>query len=91
MPSPIFFILEAISHWKRMRVFTPSDSDVEVILPPYSGPTPTSPVYLFLGSSSQAFLPSRVEEIFSNLRLDHAPMHFPTLSEEMKGIIETIL
>jgi len=52
MPSPIFFILEAISHWKRMRVFTPSDSDVEVILPPYSGPTPTSPVYLFLESSS---------------------------------------
>jgi len=52
MPSPTLVILKAISHWKRKRVFISSDSNVEVIPPPYSGPTPTSPIYLFLESSS---------------------------------------
>jgi hypothetical protein len=91
MSTPTSIILEAAFHRKRRRVSIPSDSDVEIIPHLYSGPTPTSPVYLFLGSSSQASLPSRVEEIFSNLMLDHAPIRFPTLSEERKGIIKTIL
>jgi hypothetical protein len=32
-----------------------------------------------------------MEDIFFNLKLDHDLIHFPTLSEEEKGIIETIL
>jgi hypothetical protein len=32
-----------------------------------------------------------MEDIFFNLKLDYNLIHFPTLSEEEKGIIETIL
>jgi hypothetical protein len=32
-----------------------------------------------------------VDDIFSNLKLDHAHIRIPTLSKEDKGIIETIL
>jgi len=64
-----------------MRVSILSDYDVEIIPLLYS-------VY---GSSSQAHSPSMIEDIFSNLKLDHVPIYFPTLSEVERRIVETIL
>jgi len=52
---------------------------------------PISPSYLFPVSSSQPPPSSRMEDIFCNLRLDRAPICFPILNEEEKGIMETIL
>lgn len=52
---------------------------------------PTSPSYLFPVSSSQPPPSSRMKNIFSNLRLDHAPIYFSILNEEENGIMETIL
>jgi hypothetical protein len=86
-PIPTLVILEVASRWKRRRIPFPSDSEVEII-PPQSwlvpqspSPTPispsgapTSPSYLFLGSSSQLPPSSKMEDIFSNLRLDDAPI-----------------
>lgn len=103
-PIPTLVILEAASRWKRRRISIPSDSEVEII-PPQSwlvpqspSPTPispsgapTSPSYLFLGSLSQPPPSSKMEDIFSNLRLDHAPICFLILNEEENGIMETIL
>ena len=52
---------------------------------------PISPSYLFPVSSSQPPPSTRMEDIFCNLRLDRAPICFPILNEEEKGIMETIL
>jgi hypothetical protein len=86
--KPTSFILEAVFYWKRIRISIPFYSDVEIIPSPHSIPAPISPVYLFF--SNQAPPPFRVDNIF-NLKLDHAPFYFPTLSKEKRGIIETIL
>jgi len=91
VPTPTSFILEVTSHWKGRKVSIHLDYDVEIISPLHSGLTPTSLVYLFLVSSSQTPPPFNMEDIFFNLKLDHDLIHFPTLSEEEKRIIETIL
>ena len=103
-PMPTLVILEAASRWKRRRISIPYDSEVEII-PSQSwlvsqSPSPTpispsgapiSPSYLFLGSSSQHSPSFKMEDIFSNLRLDHAPICFLILNEEENGMMETIL
>ncbi|KAG6768103.1 hypothetical protein POTOM_027000 [Populus tomentosa] len=63
----------------------------KIIPSPHSIHASISPIYFFLGFSNQAPPPFRVENIFFILKLDHVPFRFPTLSEEKKRIIETIL
>jgi hypothetical protein len=37
------------------------------------------------------FLPSRVEDIFFNLKLDHVPIRFSTMNEKERWIMKIIL
>jgi len=87
--TPTSVILEATFQWKKKRVFIPSNSDI--VPPPHSILTLMSPIYLLPGSSNQALTSTRVEDIFSNLKLDHASFCFLILSEEKKGTMKTIL
>ncbi|KAL9396191.1 hypothetical protein Peur_010444 [Populus x canadensis] len=89
MPTPI--ILKIGSYWKRMKIFIPLDSKVEIIPLLHSCPAPTSPIYTCHGSSSQAPTTSRVEDIFFNPMLDHAPICFPILNKKGKRIMEIVL
>ncbi|KAG6786200.1 hypothetical protein POTOM_007795 [Populus tomentosa] len=90
-PTPIAVILEAAFYWKRMKISIPLNSKVEIIPLPHSCLAPTSPIYICLRSSSQAPLASRVEDIFSNLMLDHAPICFPTLNEKEKRVMMIVI
>lgn len=89
MPTPI--ILKVGSYWKRMKIFIPLDSKVEIIPLLHSCPAPTSAIYTCHGFSSQAPTTSRVEDIFFNPMLDHAPICFPILNKKGKRIMEIVL
>jgi len=91
VPTLTSVILEVAFQCKRMRVSIFSDYDMEIVPPLYSIHAPSSLVYLFPGSSSQAPTSSQEEDIFSNLKLNHTSICLPTLSEEGRGIMETIL
>nr|TKS13995.1 hypothetical protein D5086_0000040690 [Populus alba] len=90
-PTSTAVILEAAFYWKRMKISIPLNSKVEIIPLPYSCLAPTSPIYICLRSSSQAPLASRVEDIFSNLMLDHAPICFSTLNEKEKRVMMIVI
>jgi len=84
-PIPTSVILKIGSYWKRMKIFIRLDSKVEIIPLPHSCPALTSTIYICHGSSSQAPPTSRVEDIFSNLMLDHPPFVSPFSIRRKKG------